>query len=61
MKKSTTFAELSKKMQALSENTKGQLKGGFVVLSSTDLATNLKGSNGTCTNNCSCKNKNCSK
>jgi len=62
MKKSKTFVELSKEMEVLSENAKGQLKGGFVVLSSTDLATNLKDLHGDCTNkNCSCTNKNCSK
>jgi len=55
MKKLKTFEKLSKKMETLSENAKGQLKGGFVVLSSDNLTTNLKNSNGTCTNNCKCR------
>jgi len=33
MKKLKTFVKLFKKMEILSENTKGQLKGGFTVLS----------------------------
>jgi|GEM_PF-738555 len=65
MKKSKTFVELTKKMEVLSENAKGQLKGGFTVLSggggSANLDVNL-GCNFGCTNNCQeqgCTNNNC--
>jgi len=56
MKKLKTFVELTKEMEVLSENAKGQLKGGFVVLSSDKLPTNSKNLNGSCsTNNCNCR------
>jgi len=59
MKKSKTFVELTKEMEVLSENAKGQLKGGFVVLSPNELNVDLDDANLYCpTNNCDCKNKN---
>jgi len=61
MKQSKTFVEISKKMEALSKNAKGQLKGGFAVFSGyggpgdpekpTDPSLNPS-----CTNNCNCTN-----
>jgi len=63
MKKLKTFAELSKNIDTLTENAKGQLKGGFVVLSLNELTTVLDDDvNLNCpTNNCDCKNKNTNK
>jgi len=51
MKKLKTFVKLSRNIEVLSENVKGQLKDGFVVLFSKDLTINLKDTNnGGCTN-----------
>jgi len=52
MKNLKTFAELSKKMDTLSENSKGQLKGGFAVFSGDGMQSDG-------TNNCSCLNAGC--
>jgi len=53
MKNLKTFAELSKNIEVLSENAKGQLKGGFAVFSG-------DGRQPDGTNNCSCLNAQCS-
>jgi len=53
MKKPKTFVELSKKMEVISENAKGQLKGGFATFSG-------DGRQPEGTNNCDCLNSGCS-
>jgi len=70
MKQSKTFVEISKKMEALSKNAKGQLKGGFAVFSgygglekpadSNSSCTNICTSNGDCTNTRNCTGQNVS-
>jgi len=59
MKNLKTFAELSKKMDTLSENSKGQLKGGFAVFSGDGGPVDPPDTNKSCTNNCVCSNKKC--
>lgn len=56
MEESKKLSELFNNIEALSENSQGLLKGGFVVLSPNDLS--LEDIFNEATNNCRCKNKN---
>lgn len=42
MRKSKKFTELSEKIEVLSENAQGQLRGGFAVISSSEFMKEME-------------------
>ncbi len=54
------FDNLFLKVEVLSEDAQGQLKGGFALFTGGDLGLDpgLEDPTNNCTNNCRCKNKN---